>query len=516
MSMDDTTGTIELLAATSPDHASRDVKAVLDLFPEARGEDGQVDLEELRDVLGRYVNDDAEAYGFTWPGRFDAIRQSQTPSGATLLPLESKSEQWDTTGNLYVEGDNLEVLKLLQTSYGGKVDMVYIDPPYNTGSDFVYRDSFGDTLENYKEQTGQANSANPETAGRYHSNWASMMLPRLRVARKLLSEKGVIFVSIDDHESATLCEIGDQVFGEDCFMGDIAWQKTYSPRNDANGIPPEVEHILAWSRNPHWVPRGGASVTNYWSHAQAGHNDAAKKEIKRLFDGHAPFDTPKPTKLVRRILDIATDKDSLVMDFFSGSATTAQAVMRANLADGGRRRWILVQIPEQTSGSYGTLCDIGEERIRRAAAEIRKDTAGDRQQPSLDVTEHVPDTGFRVFALDSSNMLVQHIGTETISTKKADRSELDVLFEAMLRWGLDLSLPIHARQCDGYGYYEAGDGVLAYCGDDGLTPAILERIVETTRPRRVLLRLNVLMDNTALTDGMVLSIAGKDVEVRVI
>lgn len=206
------------------------------LFPEIMA-DGKIDFDKLREVLGDSVDDGQERYAFTWPGKRDAIRQSQTPSTATLRPQKDKSVDWDTTKNLYIEGDNLEVLKLLQRSYHGKVKMIYIDPPYNTGNDFVYKDSFSDSLDNYKQQTGQASSANPETDGRYHSNWCNMMYPRLRLARELLSEDGVIFISIDDHELHTLRKIGEELFGEGCFVADISWQRTYSPRNDAQGIP---------------------------------------------------------------------------------------------------------------------------------------------------------------------------------------------------------------------------------------------------------------------------------------
>lgn len=512
---------LDRLDMESQDPDSDRADRLKELFPEAIAEGtGDINFDKLRELLGKRVHEGKERYAFTWPGKHDAIRQSQVPSTATLRPLKEKSVDWDTTGNLYIEGDNLEVLKLLQRSYHGQVDIIYIDPPYNTGNDFVYKDSFGDTIENYREQTGQEHASNPETNGRFHSNWLNMMYPRLRLARELLSPTGVIFISIDDHELANLCKAGDEIFGENCFVADIAWQRTYSPRNDAKGIPSEVEHILVWSRMPDWNPHklertaemdakyknpdndvqpwtssdpfapgaathqgmvyaiqnpftgdliyptnttcwryqqaqmlnymngwceyklkdihdeaeraeicgvpekdirtdvralmlarpleqsrqqaqavlergqwprfyftknglggirrktyldsvGGRLPTNFWSYAETGHTDEAKKEIKRLFEGKTPFDTPKPSKLIRRMLDIATDKNSLVMDFFSGSATTADAVMQANQKDGGQRRYILVQIPEETTSGYGTLCDIGEERIRRAARQLK-------------------------------------------------------------------------------------------------------------------------------------------------
>ena len=241
------------LPLESADLVKENVGKLEALFPEIM-EDGKIDFDKLREILGGEVDDSPERYAFTWPGKRDAIRQSQTPSTATLRPQKDKSVDWDTTKNLYIEGDNLEVLKLLQRSYHGKVKMIYIDPPYNTGNDFVYNDKFGDAIENYKEQTGQESQANPETDGRYHSNWCTMMYPRLRLARELLDDDGVIFISIDDHELHTLRKIGEELFGEGCFVADISWQRTYSPRNDAQGIPVEVEHVLVWSKEPGWNP----------------------------------------------------------------------------------------------------------------------------------------------------------------------------------------------------------------------------------------------------------------------
>lgn len=441
-----------------------------ELFPEVVTEGtGAIDFDKLRELLGEHINTGKERYAFTWPGKHEAIRQSQTPSTATLRPLKEKSVDWDTTENLYIEGDNLEVLKLLQRSYHGQVDMIYIDPPYNTGNDFVYRDSFGDTIENYREQTGQEHSSNPETNGRFHSNWLNMMYPRLRLARELLAPTGIMFISIDDNEYKNMRSLCDEIFGEECFIANFVWQRRTSP-DMRRTISTAHEYILAFSRIPNsrgslqqlplseqdkekyknpdndpngpWVstdctaqaghgtsnqfydlvtPSGriiklgagrcwkftkekmnseiaaghiwfgeegngvpreknylkDAKGKNGWTwlpNSVVGHTQEATKELKALFKGELPFDFPKPTRLLRHLLQIGSRKDSLVLDFFSGSATTADAIMQANQKDDGLRRYILVQIPEETTSGYGTLCDIGEERIRRAAQQLKSNT----------------------------------------------------------------------------------------------------------------------------------------------
>lgn len=666
---------LDQLDTESQNPDSSRAERLRELFPEAVTEGtGDIDFDKLRELLGEHINTGKERYAFTWPGKHEAIRQSQTPSTATLRPLKEKSVDWDTTENLYIEGDNLEVLKLLQRSYHGQVDMIYIDPPYNTGNDFVYKDSFGDTIENYREQTGQEHASNPETNGRFHSNWLNMMYPRLRLAREMLSPMGVMFISIDDHESMNLRKAGDEIFGENCFVADIAWQRTYSPRNDAKGVPSEVEHILVWSKMPDWNPHrlertaemdakyknpdndmqawtssdpfapgaathqgmvyaiqnpftgnliypanttcwryqqgqmldymngwceykledihdeakraeicgipeedvrsnvqaimlaqpleesrqhaqavfergqwprfyftknglggirrktyldsvGGRLPTNFWPYVETGHTDEAKKEIKRLFEGKMPFDTPKPSRLIRRMLDIATDKNSLVMDFFSGSATTADAVMQANQKDNGQRRYILVQIPEETTSGYGTLCDIGEERIRRAARNLMEEQA-DTNQPTLEETEPAYfDTGFRVFALDSSNLKSDEYvpGQELdIDLVKRGRTNDDLLFEVMLRWGLDLSLPVETKECNRYEYLSVAEGELVCCMNDGLTVEVIEHIVNTDdKPRRVFIPDHVFGEQNNLKLNIVdalrrASSEGQEIELRTV
>ena len=548
------------LNGKTPDLAAENIEQLQQIFPDVF-EEGKIDFDKLKQVLGEYVDDDKERYNFTWNGKGKALRLAQTPTTGTLRPCEAESKNWDDTQNLYIEGDNLEVLKLLQKSYHGKIKMIYIDPPYNTGGDFVYPDDFADSIENYKRITGQVDDegnklgTNSEFNGRYHTDWLNMMYPRLRLARNLLSNDGVILISIDDNEQSNLMKICGEIFGESNFLADISWQRTYSPRNDSKGVVIEVEHIIVYSKQTFWMPnylprteemdakyknpdndimpwtssdafapgaathqgmvyaiqnpfsgemiypysgacwryqqdtmleimngwteytlkdlqdadkrakicgissddvrkdvkalvlakplevaqtqaqsvlergqwprfyftqngRGGIRrktyidnvvgklPTNFWPYEEVGHTDEAKKELKNLFDGSAPFDTPKPVRLLERMLTIATDKDSIVMDFFSGSATTAHAVIKKNAEDGGKRKFILAQLPEKSPApQYETLCEIGKERIRRAGEKIK--TEIEEQNAQLKIGEEpkkVPDIGFKVFKLDSSNL----------------------------------------------------------------------------------------------------------------
>lgn len=506
----------------SLDLEKQNIDKIKELFPEAV-EEGKINFDMLRAMLGDEVDDSREKYQFTWNGKAKAIKMAQTPSSATLRPCKDKSKNWGTTENLYIEGDNLEVLKQLQKTYYGKIKMIYIDPPYNTGNDFVYNDSFSNSLDNYKEQTNQAASSNPESNGRFHTDWLNMMYPRLLLAKNLLSDDGAIFISIDDIESDNLRKMCDEIFGEKNFKANISWQRTYSIRNDSKGIPLEVEHIFVYSKKNTWQPNtlprtekmnmaysnpdgdnklwmsgspvasdanthqgmvyaiqspftgelvypsdkahwrysqnkmldymnewcnykledlhdeerrakicgvtknevmknvqaivlndspdialekanriqkkgpwprfyftngglggirrkvylddtNGRISTNYWPFEEVGHTDEAKKEIKNLFDGSAPFSTPKPTRLLKRILEISTNENDIVLDFFSGSATTADAVMKRNVSGNKFLKFIMVQLPELISKETKiTICDIGEERIRRAGEQIKSD-----------------------------------------------------------------------------------------------------------------------------------------------
>ena len=645
----------------SPDMTAQNIDRIAALFPncvtEMPDENGKikraVNFELLKQMLSPDVVDGDEAYEFTWVGKKAAIVEANKPIRKTLRPVlkdetiptgadsegkpycSSGSKDWDTTENLYIEGDNLEVLKLLQESYLGKVKMIYIDPPYNTGNDFIYADDFMRSQKEENAQMGMYDEdenrlfKNTDTNGRFHSDWCSMIYSRLMLARNLLTEDGVIFISIDDGESANLRKICSEVFGESCFVGDVVYQRTYAPRNDSKGISKEAEHLIAFSKMDTWQPKklprtaemnekykspdgdpilwrpdnpcgpgasahqgmvyaiqnpssgahwryqqadmfqimskwgdyrledihdeekraevcgvnadavrkgvmaivlntglvqaqnyaqqvlkkgcwpvyyftkngtgglakktylneeNGKVVTNLWLSSDVGHTDEAKKELLSLFEGKSPFDTPKPTRLIKRILDIASEKDSLVMDFFSGSATTAQAVMSKNAEDNGHRKFIMVQLPEKSpSSEFETLCEIGKERIRRA---------GDKIKSESPMTTGDLDVGFRVLKLDDTNMKDVYyapddydqgmiVGLE--SNIKDDRTDLDLLFGCLIDWGLPLSLPYKSEQIDGCTVHTYNDGDLIACFDTNIPESVVKEIAQR-KPLRAVFR----------------------------
>ena len=528
----------------------------------------------------------------------------------------------------------MEVLKLLQETYLGKIKMIYIDPPYNTGSDFVYEDDFAEETGRYIANSGQYDEEgnrlvqNTESNGRFHTDWLNMMYPRLRMAKTFLSDDGAIFISIDDHEVDNLKKMCDETFGGSCFVADISWQRTYSTRNDSQGIVSEVEHIIVYSKQPGWSPNklprteemdsiyknpdndialwtsdnpfapgaathqgmvyaiqhpftgemlyppngrcwaygqeqmleimrcwcdyelkplddkqrradicgiseddlridaqaiilaesleisaskakdvynrgtwpklyftkggfggirrktylgdvGGKLPTNLWPYSEVGHTDEAKKELKALFDDNAPFDTPKPVRLIDRILTIASDNDSLIMDFFSGSATTAHAVLRKNAEDGGQRKFLLVQVPEKSnSPKYETLCEIGKERIRRAGAKIKADSP---------LTTQDLDVGFRVLKCDESNMKpVYYAPADTVQEQmdlltdniKEDRTPEDLLFQVMLDMGVPLSSTIEVTEIAGKKVFDVGGNFLLACFDKDVTEETITEVAK--------------------------------------
>lgn len=604
-----------------------------------------VNFKTLRQLLGDNAVEDAdEMYQFTWPGKQEARREAARPTTKTLRPVVEDSVDWDHTQNLYIEGDNLEVLKLLQKSYMGKVKMIYIDPPYNTGNDFVYDDDFAVSQDDYDlfagdvDELGNRYRKNTDSNGRFHSDWCSMIYPRLMVARSLLAENGVIFISIDDREADNMIKICDEIFGENSFVGNISWQKTYSPRNDSKGIPAEKESIIVYGKNEGWMPkklertedmnskyknpdndvmpwtsdnpcapgarthqgmvyaiqhpftgellypavsscwryqqqemlnhmngwceyelrdlndegqrakicgidekevrqrvkaivlknsleesriaankilqRGqwpkfyftkngkggirrktylenveGRMVTNLWPYIDVGHTDEAKKELKALFDGEIPFDTPKPVRLIQRMVEISSENNDIILDFFSGAATTAQSIMQQNSlgTNGENRRFILVQIPEKTNNKYRNLCEIGKERIRRAGKKIKEESP---------LTIQNLDTGFRVFRLADSNFEEVKKAPEEydqsqldlfLNNVKSDRTDLDLLFGAMLSWGVQLSLPMTSEEVDGKMIYSVNDGDLVACFADDITENIVKAMADK-QPLRVLFR----------------------------
>lgn len=563
------------------------------LMPEAFSESG-IDFDKLRLLLGDEVDEGDERYAFTWPGKADAIRQSQTSTTATLRPVVAKSRSRDgkdgsfDSDNIYIEGDNLEALKLLQRAYHGKVKMIYIDPPYNTGHDFVYKDKFGDTIENYKEQTGQANQSNPETSGRFHSDWCSMIYPRLKLARELLTDDGVIFISIDDNEDKNLRELCDEIYGETNFVAQLIWERAYSPKNDAKFVSNSHDYVLVYAKtidmftigrlprteeanarykNPDNDPRGpwmsdnmtvktyspstdypittpsgrvveppagrcwrlskkafferlqdnriwfgpegagvprikrflcevddkGMSPTSILHYKEVGHSQEGAKELVSLFDGKGYFDGPKPTRLIQRFMTLANlSENSIVLDFFSGSASTADALFRYESEKGFPCRFVLVQLPEPTNPSreaakdgYATLCDIGEERIRRAGDKIAEEVAESNKQLKLgEEPKKLPDIGFRVFELDESGIAEPENGQLLVDRRKDGRSDLDIIFEVMLKWGYELTYPIEKAEFAGYECYSVAAGDLICCMEPGLTVDALEAIA-AEQPRRV-------------------------------
>lgn len=568
---------MERLRMHTIDGVEGNVERIAALFPncvtESVDEQGNlrhvVDFDKLKVELGEVVEGNEERYQFTWPGKRDAIRLANSPIAATLRPVREDSVDFDNTQNLYIEGDNLDVLKLLRETYLGKVKMIYIDPPYNTGNDFVYEDDFsqaaGDYLANSGQYDDQGNRlvANTESNGRFHTDWLNMIYPRLKVARDLLTEDGVIFISIDDSEQCNLKKICDEVFGAVNFIDTVIWEKRYSPQNAVQWFSENHDFVLVFAKNKdlwhpqllerttemnarytnrdndprgpwkgvdstaqgghgtksqfyvltapngkeHHLPSGrcwlytekvmadmiadnriwfgedgnnvpaikrflnevkqGIACQTIWKYQEVGHSQDGKKELKNLFPEGIPFDTPKPSSLIKRMLKIASGPDFIALDFFSGSATTAHAVMQLNAEDRGKRRFIMVQVPELNNkeseaykSGYKTICEIGKERIRRAGKKIKAD-AGLMGQ-DLDI-------GFRVLRLDSSNMEDVYYTPDQFDPNaiqglmdnvKADRSEEDLLFQVMLELDIPLSASIQQEQIAGKRVFNVADGHL--------------------------------------------------------
>lgn len=582
------------------------------VFPECFAE-GKLDIDKLLSLCGEYIDNDFEKYKFEWKGKAECLRLAQKRSAGTLRPCPEESVNWDTTKNLYIEGDNLEVLKLLQTAYYRKVKMIYIDPPYNTGNDFVYEDDFADPLARYKEVTQQTTKSNPETMGRYHTNWLNMMYPRLRLAANLLRDDGVIFISIDDNEVTNLRKICDEVFGEENFVGMISWFKKASPSNDAQYFSNDIEYIVVYAKqkiiwspnrlplnekqmkyyqNPDNDPRGAWNSSTYtcnktkaerpnlfysitnpftgkevwpketavwayskaqceqhikenllfwgidgnaqfprfkkfltnhqgvvnrtlWHYDDVNHTQGASQELQGL--KIIGFSTPKPSRLIEKILRIASDKDSIILDFFSGSATTAHAVMQLNAEDGGNRRFIMVQLPEVCDekseaykAGYKNICEIGKERIRRAGKKILEEN----NQMTLEDKEQL-DIGFKVFKLDSSNLktwdntpvtaeqldLLYERMNNMIHRVKSDRSDLDMVCEIMLKLGVPLTYSITAVEINGKIAYSIGDDcLLLICLAEDVQPEDIEQMAEYA-PAKLIISRESFVDDTAMANA---------------
>lgn len=614
------------LETTSVDGTKINLEALYQIAPscfteEKDEETGEikrvVNFETLRQLLGGdAVDEDEEMYQFTWPGKRAARYEAAEPIDDTLRPVPADSVDWDTTENLYIEGDNLRVLKLLQRGYMGKVKMIYIDPPYNTGNDFVYHDDFAHSAEEEDlaagniDEEGYRYRRNLDSNGRFHSDWCSMMYSRLLVAHSLMKEDGVIFISIDDNEVHNLRKICDEVFGTGNFVAEFNWRKK-TGANDAKDIAIVTEAILLYAKNHEqtikaeiWkrdedsinqsrynlsdefvnergkfyydtLDRGGLQYSdslNYGIEAPDGGiiypngrdtfvndgwiwkwskekikwgldnkflsfvksskskgsaytikykvyqlvdneglvreksgrafmnlilnpiNQIGNNEMKELFDGGRPFSNPKPVGLIKFLLDIIKPKDSLILDFFSGSATTAHAVMQLNAEDGGKRKYICVQYDEDTpegsearKAGYKNICEIGKERIRRAGKKIKEESP---------LTTQDLDTGFRVFQIDSGNYknvtmqpneYDQQMLDLFVDNIKADRTDLDLLFGAMLAWGVQLSLPMTTEEVDGCKIYAVDGNGLVACFAENISENVVQAMA-AKQPLRVLFR----------------------------
>ncbi len=622
---------MEKMRMESVDMTAQNIDKIAALFPncitETKDENGHlkkvINFELLRQMLSGEVLEGDETYEFTWVGKKAAIVEANKPIRKTLRPCVEDSVNWDTTENLYIEGDNLDVLKMLQESYLGAVKVIYIDPPYNTGSDFVYRDDFGMTRDEYDEQIGafdeDANRLfkNTDSNGRFHSDWCSMVYSRLLLSRNLLSDDGVIFISIDDHEQQNLKKICDEVFGEGNFLAQIVWERAYSPVNLKKHFSESHDYILCYAKNmnsavcnglprsseandrysnPDDDPRGvwkssdlsvgpivqskvyeittpsgrkvlppsgycwrldrktfdqyvadnriwfgadgnnvpsikrflsevkqGITPMTIWKYTEVGHSQDATKRLKDIFGGKAYFDYPKPVDLVKRCIQLYSDTECIVLDFFSGSATTAQAVMQLNADDNGHRKFIMVQLDEPCSeksiafkDGYSDICEIGKERIRRSGESIKD--AVRLTYPDLDV-------GFRVFKTADSNMnevyysageYTQDLLTLMESNIKEDRTDLDLLFGCLLEWGLPLSLPYTSEQVEGCTIHTYNEGDLIACFDENIPDSVIKMIAKR-QPLRAVFRDSSFNGSPAkINVGEIFKMLAPDTRVKVI
>ena len=632
---------MERMKMESANFTEQNIDKIAALFPNCITEtpDGNggikraVNFDLLRQMLSEDVVEGDEAYEFTWVGKKAAIVEANKPIRKTLRPCPEESVDWDHTENLYIEGDNLEVLKLLQESYLGKVKMIYIDPPYNTGNDFIYRDDFAQSANEYDESAGVYDEdenkllRNTDSNGRFHSDWCSMMYSRLMLARNLLRDDGTLFISVDDNEQSNLKKICDEIFGMNNFIASLIWQKKTSPdarmdisaahdyiliyAKDAikkqffNSLPYDEERLTSYS-NPDNDPRGvwasvditgqtgrapksqfyeittpsgkkyyppegrcwamaestfrklyddnrlwfgedgsnrprqkkflsesgGQRPWTWWDNKFASYNQASNKELMRLFDGKLLFDNPKPTLLLKRIINLSTSKSDsdIVMDFFAGSSTTADALLQINAEDGGNRRFICIQVPQSLSNTgndfkannvaislgYSNICEIGKERIRRAGAKIKKE--------NLETATGL-DTGFRVFKMDDTNMkdvyyaagdYDQDLISMMESNIKEDRTDMDLLFGCLLEWGLPLSLPYTSEEIDGCTVHTYNNGDLIACFDENIPDGVVKTIA-LRKPLRAVFRDSSFADSPSkINVGEIFKLLAPNTRVKVI
>ena len=585
---------MEKLNMQTTNIVDENIKRIGELFPNCLTErlnaEGKpevaIDFDQLRQELSKdIVEGPEERYQFTWPDKRNAIRLANAPTTDTLRPCREESVDFDNTQNLYIEGDNLQVLKLLRENYLGKVKMIYIDPPYNTGNDFVYNDDFSQSTGEYMHNSGQEDEegnrlvVNAESNGRFHTDWLNMIYPRLKVAKDLLSNDGVIFISIDDNEAKNLKNVADEVFGEHNFLAQVVWERAYSPINLMKHFSPSHDYVLVYARNldcavckgiprsaeanerylnPDNDPRGvwkssdlsvgpavesniypittpsgrvvtppsgyswrlskskfeeyvrdnriwfgsdgnnvpsikrflselrkqGITPMTFWRYEEVGHSQDATQKLARLFDGKKFFDYPKPVELIKRCIAIYTDSDSYVLDFFSGSATTAHAVMQLNTEDGGKRKFIMVQLAEATDekseaykAGFKNICEIGKERIRRAGKKIKEESP---------LTTQDLDTGFRVLKLDSSNMQdvyytpsefnEQKLFDDNIKPDRLGNDGEDLLFQTMIELGIELSAKTEKLSIAGKAVWSVSDGYLMACFDEEVNETTITEI----------------------------------------
>jgi len=589
---------MDKLKLHSPDFVEKNIATVAELFPscvvEAKDEETgeitrKIDFDQLRQELSsNIVEGPQERYRLDWPGKREALLAANAPIAKTLRPVREESVDFDTTKNLFIEGDNLDALKLLQETYLGKVKVIYIDPPYNTGNDFVYDDDFAEDAEAYFERSNQKDESgklvsNPESKGRFHSDWLTMMYSRLKLARNLLSEDGIILISLDDGEIQSLRKICDEVFGSDCFLSQFIWKSRVSEDTRAtSGISTDHEYIVAYSRgegvrfkgvekdlakfsNPDKDPRGpwrSADMTglatidkrpnlhydlvnpktgiNYgcpikgwrfeqssmskrieeerilWPESDSGRprqklfledmsslfknisslitftsTSEGTRELNELV-GSGIFDFPKPVSLLKLLVDQTVPHGGVVLDFFAGSSTSAHAVLQLNAEDGGNRRFIMVQLPEVCEenstaykAGYKNISEISKERIRRAGTKIKEENA---------TTAASLDTGFRVLKVDTSNVRDIYYTPDQVSQDeldllvdhvKEDRDAEDLLFQVMLDWGVDLSLPVQSEVIHGKTVYFVDENAIAACFDTGINEEFIKELAKREPLRAV-------------------------------
>ncbi len=601
----------EILDGMSMDIEKTNMDKLKSVFPECFAE-GKLDIDKLLSLCGEYITNDFEKYKFEWSGKSECLQLAQRRSTGTLRPCIEESVNFDETQNVYIEGDNLEVLKLLQKAYYRKVKMIYIDPPYNTGNDFVYEDDFADPITKYKEVTQQTTKSNPETMGRFHTNWLNMMYPRLRLAANLLRDDGVIFISIDDNEVTNLRKLCDEVFGEENFFAILTRRCMHTVRNSSKDFNKNSDYIIVYAKNktfysedksryirakvdktdnyklndndgkgfykldpiyarnyakPYkfifgngvvWeAPQGsyprysqetlqykydnneldfsgkeprakrylnevqvGQPPDTFMKEDDVGFNSEGTKELADILNHDKVFSQPKPVKLIKYLINLLPyDENDIILDFFSGSSTTAQAVIELNKGNNTKRRFICIQLPqncdtdtEAYKAGYTNICEIGKERIRRVGKKISQQNS----QIIIDEEKHALDVGFKVFKLDTSNFLAwdgTNISVSRIEElaerlnsmtdrSKYDRTDLDIVYEIMLKLGIPLTETVQKVEVGGKTAYSICDNCLILvCLEDNISTETVQEMAETYAPAQIVFGQDSFKDVTAMSNA---------------